>query len=175
MSTLITPRYQSFEMKLGQNALPQGAGQITFQQIPQLQSFYDTNYLVYLLALKVYTADEVPFSPYDNNQPLATFQDLQNATLTLVRVGDQAHMEVPMVEFHTFTSPVNQMPYSRDVFRFPDEWQIDWTKSFVHNIKATPTTGPFSMLFGAHYSYYPTTGSGILPQPWHFTGASRQR
>ncbi len=176
MSNLITPRFQLVELQIPATQIQ--AGQITFAQVPQLQSFYDTNYLVYALAIDIYSSDTLTNSPFNSNLPVATANDLKNATLTLVRIGDEAHKEVPLAQFSRFTSPGSATPHTYEPFLLPDEWQIDWTKSYVHLIQAPVSTPPFSYLFGVHYSYYPTPQNltaGMQIQPWMITGPRMRR
>jgi hypothetical protein len=176
MSNLITPRYQTIELVIPTGTI--NGGQFTFNQVPQLQSFYDTRYFVYILAIDVFTNDSLTLSPFNSNNPVATSADLKNTTLSLVRQGDQAHSEVPLAQMSRITSGTSTTPFVRDPFRLPDEWQIDWTKTYLHLIAAPISAPPFSYIFGVHYSYYPTPESikaGILPAPWNFSGVSRQR
>jgi hypothetical protein len=176
MSNLITPRYQTIELVVPANQT--NGGQLTFAQVPQLQSFYDTRYFVYLLAIDCFTADSLTLSPYNSNNPVATGADIRNTTITLVRQGDAAHYEVPLAQLCRFDSNTSTTPFVRDPFRLPDEWQIDWTKTYLHLVGPPVSTPAFSYIFGVHYSYYPTPESikaGILPAPWNFSGVSKQR
>jgi|SRR5882724_197476 len=175
MDELITPRFQLVELVVP--ATQTGPGQLTFAQVPQLQSLYDTRFLVYILAIDVYTNEELTFSPFNANNPIATGLDLANTVLTLVKIGDEAHKFIPLIELRRFSSPVTMTPSLRDPFRFPDEWQIDWTKSYLQLVKTPPSAPVFSYMLGVHYSYYPTPDSikaGISPMPWNMTGASRR-
>ncbi len=176
MGNLITPRYQTIELVVP--ATQTQAGQLTFAQIPQLQSFYDTRYFVYILAIDCFTDESLSFSPFNNNNPVATAGDIKNTTMNLVRLGDEAHKEVPLAQMSRFTNAAGATPYVREPFRLPDEWQIDWTKSYLHLIKAPVSAPVFSYIFGVHYSYWPTPASiaqGVKPEAYMYSGASRQR
>ena len=100
---------------------------LPFPDIPQLRS--DVTQDVIIRALETYTGDSVP-NDYNNN-PIATFAQLQKMFLTLYVQQEESTFRVPMVKLLNVAAPAQAAYFYTNELNQFENLMIDWTKSYI--------------------------------------------
>lgn len=130
---------------------------IYFQQQPQLQGFNLSGQRVYIQAIETYSSTALTNSPITTNNPVATFDQLQNAVLTIVEGTKENRKQIPLTELNrVWPTAGSFVPFPIPLFQFTNLFAVSWTKCYVTCVQQ-PGNQPFSFLFGVHYSYNPST------------------
>lgn len=96
-----------------------------FPDIPQLRADTDKDILV--RALEVFTAEDMPVD--FNNNPLLTFAQLQQGTLTLYVEGEESIFRMPLIKLHNVQGSTNGSTFEVRQFQ---NLRVDWTKSYLY-------------------------------------------
>ena len=141
MSDIIVPRFQLVDLTVPGASGGQSGLKFFFSDQPFLRHATHK-------AVESYFVGDTPVSPITNN-PVAS-NTLQIAGfLTLVQSGTEVAQKVPLAKIHNiFTSYSTPNAYNMLV----NNWQIDWSKSYVELTTAPNNTSNISFLFGVYYT-----------------------
>lgn len=150
--TFKTTRFQLVELVIGA-AISGNNSDIYFQNQPQLQSISGGRQ-IFIEAIETYANTDLAVSPITSGNPVANAAAIANATLTLSVDTNLSFKQIPLVTLHRAQSETGGVtaPFTRQLFRLNEIWQVDWTKSYI-TCSAAPVGAPFSYLLGVHYRY----------------------
>lgn len=161
MSDFKTDKYQLVELIC--NNISGNNQQIFFQQQPQLQGFNLPGQRVYIQAIETFSNSALTFSPITTNNPVATFDQIQNTVLTIVEGTKENRKQIPLAQINRVWPIAGSfVPFPAPLMVFTNLFAVSWTKSYVTCVQQ-PTSQPFSFLFGVHYSYNPSEGDIQIP------------
>ena len=142
MADIIVPRFQLVDLAVpGVPATGQTGTRFFFSDQPFLRHAIHK-------AVEVYFDTDVTISPISNNNVTGSGINV-TAFLTLVQSGTEMAQKVPLVKLHNLYSS-NSGPYVPALW-LVQNWNIDWSKSYVELTAAPANTTNLSFLFGVYY------------------------
>lgn len=134
-----------------------GAGaRLYFQDQPQLRT--QLNQLVVIKAVEFFDVNACSVSP--SGGAVATDAQMKNAFLVLNIKGTEQLQYIPLVALKRVNTTFdlvggNLASFVMELFELADQFEIDWTKSYIQFGAAVPAAVNF--LFGVYYEYVPVS------------------
>ena len=121
---------------------------VYIQNQPQLQTIANDR-TIFIKAIEAFSVEQITKSPLTSGNSVANAAAMKNATLTVVSKGTEDLQQIPLALLCRNLGST-AVPHVWEPFLLDNLFQVDWSKSYVQMVEAP--SGPFSYLFGIHYS-----------------------